>query len=287
MFSDPRFLASDLHYARRAIPWDTLTSPTQTAAARRVARGRARRARQPAALLHALEREPAPAADARAPALRVPPLPRALPVGDRLRELERGQPLRRADLPSPAARRGLLAQAARRVPDVPDPRRRGPRHAQHDLVGEGLPARGQGRAALLGPAQLHRRQPAAHDRHAAAAEDGQGPGVVHRDGRHRVAHEPPQGDLPRVRRARGDGDALPLRRPRPAQPPHHARLPLPLEQRPGAQDLGLRRSSAPPASPGRPTACSSACSPSAPPPSSARRSRAPAPRAISAPARRC
>ena len=32
MFSDPRFLASDLHYARRAIPWDALTSPRQTAA---------------------------------------------------------------------------------------------------------------------------------------------------------------------------------------------------------------------------------------------------------------
>ena len=32
MFSDGRFLSSDLHYARRAIPWNTLTSPTQTAA---------------------------------------------------------------------------------------------------------------------------------------------------------------------------------------------------------------------------------------------------------------
>jgi hypothetical protein len=31
MFTDARFLASDLHYARRAIPWDALTSPTQTA----------------------------------------------------------------------------------------------------------------------------------------------------------------------------------------------------------------------------------------------------------------
>ena len=32
MFSDERFLGSDLHYARRAIAWDTLASPTQTAA---------------------------------------------------------------------------------------------------------------------------------------------------------------------------------------------------------------------------------------------------------------
>jgi hypothetical protein len=31
MFTDPRFLAGDLRFARRAIPWDALTSPTQTA----------------------------------------------------------------------------------------------------------------------------------------------------------------------------------------------------------------------------------------------------------------
>jgi polysaccharide biosynthesis protein PslG len=31
MFSDPRFLASGIHYARRAVPWDALTSPSQTA----------------------------------------------------------------------------------------------------------------------------------------------------------------------------------------------------------------------------------------------------------------
>ena len=31
MFTDPRFLASDLKFARRAVPWDALTSPTQTA----------------------------------------------------------------------------------------------------------------------------------------------------------------------------------------------------------------------------------------------------------------
>jgi hypothetical protein len=31
MFTDPRFLAGDLQFARRAIPWDALTSPTQTA----------------------------------------------------------------------------------------------------------------------------------------------------------------------------------------------------------------------------------------------------------------
>jgi polysaccharide biosynthesis protein PslG len=31
MFTDLRFLSSDLHFARRAVPWDALTSPTQTA----------------------------------------------------------------------------------------------------------------------------------------------------------------------------------------------------------------------------------------------------------------
>src|SRR4051812_19287244 len=31
MFTDVRFLASDLPFARRAIPWDALSSPTQTA----------------------------------------------------------------------------------------------------------------------------------------------------------------------------------------------------------------------------------------------------------------
>jgi hypothetical protein len=31
MFSDPRFLAGDIQYARRAVAWDALTSPTQTA----------------------------------------------------------------------------------------------------------------------------------------------------------------------------------------------------------------------------------------------------------------
>jgi Glycosyl hydrolase catalytic core len=31
MFSDPRFLAGDIHFARRAVAWDALTSPTQTA----------------------------------------------------------------------------------------------------------------------------------------------------------------------------------------------------------------------------------------------------------------
>jgi polysaccharide biosynthesis protein PslG len=31
MFSDPRFLAGDIQFARRAVAWDALTSPTQTA----------------------------------------------------------------------------------------------------------------------------------------------------------------------------------------------------------------------------------------------------------------
>ena len=59
----------------------------------------ARGGRRAARLLHALAHGPPLAADARAPALRVPPVPRPLPVGARVRHVERGQPLRRADLP--------------------------------------------------------------------------------------------------------------------------------------------------------------------------------------------
>ena len=50
--------------------------------------------------------------------VRVPPVPRALPVGQDLRDVERGEPLRRADVPPRAARRRVLAQAARGVPDA-------------------------------------------------------------------------------------------------------------------------------------------------------------------------
>ena len=240
MFSDGRFLSSDLHYARRAIPWDTLTSPTQTAALDAwLAAAHAAHVNPLLSFTHSSSNR------------------RQLPTPERLlyefRRLRARYPWV-TDYASwneanhcgePTCHRPELVAAywrklRARVPDVPDPRRRGPRHAQHDLVGEGLPPRGEGRAALLGPAQLHRRQPAAHDRHAPAAEDGARPGVVHRDGRDRLAHEPPQGDLPRVRRARGDGDALPLRRARPAQPAHHARLRLPVELLRGAQDVGLR-----------------------------------------------
>ena len=237
MFSDLRFLSSDLHYARRAIPWDTLSSPTQTAALDAwLAGARAAHVNPLLSFTHSSANGascPPPSACSTSSAA----CARAI-RGDRLRELERGQPLRRADLPSPRARGRLLAQPAPRLPSC---RSSPPRSStcRDDLVGEGVPPRGEGRAALLGAAQLPRRQPAADDRHAAAAEGGQGQGLVHRDGRDRVAHEPPESDLPGVRRARGDGDALPLRRARPAEPPDHARLPLPLEQRPGPQDLGL------------------------------------------------
>ncbi len=95
-------------------------------------------------------------------------------------------------------------------------------------------------AAVLGAAQLHRREPRADDRHAADAPRGQGPGVVHRDRRHRLAREPPQGHVPGVGEARGDRDALPLRQARPAEPPGHARLHLPLERGRAVGDLGLR-----------------------------------------------
>ena len=44
MFTDPRFLASDLHYARRAVAVGRADEPHADGRARRVARGRARRA---------------------------------------------------------------------------------------------------------------------------------------------------------------------------------------------------------------------------------------------------
>ena len=53
--------------------------------------------------------------------------------------------------------------------------------------------------------------------------------------------QPPQGHLPGVGEARGDGDALPLRQARPAEPPRHARLHLPLERGRAVRDTGTPR----------------------------------------------
>ena len=209
MFSDVRFQDTGITHARLSVPWDALRGALRAPGPRRVDAGRPRRGRQPADLLRPLRGEPPQAADARALPLRVPPLPRRLPVGPRLRDLERGQPLRRADLPPPRAGRRLLPQAARGVPEVPHPRRRAARHAQHGHLGQGLPPRRDRAAEVLGPAQLPRRQPPAHDGHAprcSAATTGQiwfteTGGIVSRTNRAR-SRSPSR---PRTRRSRPAG----------------------------------------------------------------------------------
>ena len=143
---------------------------------------------------------PAQAPDAVAVQVRLPPVPRALPVGDDVRHLERGQPLRRADLPPAAARRLLLPLAARECPkctilgaellDMPN------------MATGSTPTRStwaKAVTALLGPAQLPRRQPPAHDRDADAAASTRRPDLVHRDRRHRQAHATETRSVPGVR----------------------------------------------------------------------------------------
>ena len=93
-------------------PWDALTSPTQTRGARHLDGRAPAGGRRPADLVRrtrAPNRRRLPTPERLL--VRVPPLPRALPVGQRVRDLERGQPLRRADLPPRRARRRLLPQA--------------------------------------------------------------------------------------------------------------------------------------------------------------------------------
>src|SRR3954454_2161859 len=125
-------------------------------------------------------------------------------------------------------------------------------------------------AALLGAAQLHRRQPRPRPRHAPPPARGQRPDLVHGDGRHRRPAQPPQGDVPRVGAPCRDGDPLRLPAARPAQPPRDARLRLPVERRPAAADVGL-----------------GARRPDRPRPPGAAGAHASAPAPAAAPARRC
>ena len=206
-----------------------------------MARRRTSRGGRAADRLRPLAREPAQAPDARSLQVQLPPVPRPLSVGDDVRHLERGQPLRPADLPPPAAGGGLLPRAAARVPQVHHLGRRDAGHAQHGQLDRRLPEAPwpAHRAALLGAAQLHRRQPDAYERDADDDQARQGPDLVHRDGRDRRPAQQGQGRLPGVSGARGACDTLGLRRARPAQPPHHPGLPVPLERGPRRQ-LGLR-----------------------------------------------
>ena len=265
MFTDPRFLASDLHYARRAVPWDALTSPTQTAQLDAwLAGARAAHVNPLLSFTHSSTNR------------------RQLPTPERLLyEFRRF----RARYPwvtdyaswneanhcgEPTCHRPELVAAYWRKLRVACPTCRILAAEVLDMPNMTSWVKAFRRAAKVEPRywgmhnyiDANRLRTTGTRRLLKAVKR---PGLVHRDRRHRLAHEPPQGHLPRVRRACGDGDALPLRRPRPAQPPDHARLPLPLEQLPGAQDLGLRPHRPDAASRGRPTACCSACSRSAPP----------------------
>src|SRR5262245_18511335 len=83
MFSDPRFQDSGIEFARRAVAWDSLTSPGQTAALDEWLNA-ARAAHDAPLISFTHSSTNRQAADARAPPVRVPPLPRALPVGHRV-----------------------------------------------------------------------------------------------------------------------------------------------------------------------------------------------------------
>ena len=111
-------------------------SPTQTAQLDAWLAG-ARAATSSRCVLHALERQPPPAAVAERLLYEFRRFRARYPwVTDYASWNEAnhcGEPTcHRPDLVA------AYWRAAHRVPDVPDPRRRGPRHAQHDLVGQGL-----------------------------------------------------------------------------------------------------------------------------------------------------
>ena len=150
---------------------------------------------------------------------------RALSVGARLRDLERGQPLRRADVPPARARRRLLARDPARMPELPRPRRRAARPAEHGLVGAGLPPRRARPSRSSGACTTTSTPTAAHDRltramlRATKRQD-----VADRDRRHRRRNNRSRVALPGVARPRREGDALRLRAARAASSPRIKRV---------------------------------------------------------------
>ena len=87
MFTDPRFLASDLHYARRAVAVGRAHEPDADApSSTRGSPARAPRSVNPLlSFTHSsANRRQLPSPERLL--VRVPSLPRALPVGDRLRD---------------------------------------------------------------------------------------------------------------------------------------------------------------------------------------------------------
>ena len=240
MFSDPRFLASDLHYARRAVPWDALDEPHADgrSSTRGSTRARAAHVNPLLSFTHSSANR------------------RQLPTPERLLyEFRRF----RARYPwvtdyaswneanhcgEPTCHRPELVAAYWRKLRIACPTCRILAAEVLDMPNMTSWVKAFRRAAKVEPRYwgIHNyidanRLRTTGTRRLLKAVKGQvwfteTGGIVSRTNRRKV-------DLPRVRRARGEGDALPLRRPHPAQPPDHARLPLPLEQRAGAQDLGL------------------------------------------------
>ena len=241
MFFDPRFASSQITHARLTVGWDALSSPWQTeeidtwmAAARAagvdplVSFGHSRTDR------------------------------RSLPTPERflfefrrfrarypwVKEYAAWNEANHCGEPTchrPRARRRLLPQHAPRVPDC------------RILAAEVLDmpnmvswVRAFRRAAgeeprVLGAAQLHRRQPRADDRHAADAPRGQGPGLVHRDRRHRrAARTATRSRSPSRPKHAATATRFLFDKLVPLSRRGHARLHLPLERGRAVGDLGLR-----------------------------------------------
>ena len=194
-------------------------------------------------------------------------LPRPLPVGARAPDLERGQPLRRsrpASGPGVAARYyDTLRRNCRGCTDRRPPTCSTRRDA---ALGAAVPRSAAGTAPDLGAAQLHRRQPLPHERHARAAaratkgeiwftETG---GLVRRNNGSRI-------EFPENEEARGQGDQRVFKLAR-AEPARAAGLLLPLDRRPAGRRRGTRRWSTRAAARARPTrSCCirAACAPAA------------------------
>ena len=209
MFSDPALAGAAPQDTRYIAPWDVLQSPRSLAALDDyLAAARAANVRVLLSLGHAQPAAVAQgAAERRAVRERVPRPARPLPVDHRLRGVERGEPLQPADLPPPGAGRSLLQRRAADLLGLPHRRRRSPRHGDGRGLGAPLPA-GGARAAHLGPAQLHRREPPERACHLEVPAAHPGPGVVHRDRRPREAQEPLAHPLPAGDRARRQGHGL-------------------------------------------------------------------------------
>ena len=175
IFQDPSWQQLGSRDVRYIVAWDALRVPWQKRRGRRLPGGRARRRRARAARLQPLALAAASRAASTLPS--PTPLPARVPApsarttrGSRVPDLERGQPPRPADLEPPGHRRPLLRHAAPQLPQLHDRRPVGARHDSRCRAGcRQVEKAAKHRVAHLGAAQLHRRQPLPHARHALAA----------------------------------------------------------------------------------------------------------------------